>query len=395
MQPKQETAITLPPPDDVSAEHSRQVAIALRELIDAKGGSISFGEFMQQALYAPGLGYYAAGARKFGAGGDFVTAPEVSDLFGHVVARQTAKVLRETGGDILEFGAGSGRLMVQVLRKLEALEMLPEHYFILEVSADLRQRQQQLLEQELPEHAARVRWLDGLTDNFVGVMLANEVADALPVERFLREENGVAQLCVAYDGDGFRWTRQAAPEWLARHVTYIEESLSARLPSGYVSELSPGLPGWIAELATSLERGAILLFDYGVSRAEYYAAERNGGWLRCHYQHRAHNDPLILPGIQDLTTWVDFTAVAEAAVGNSLDVIGYVNQSHFLLYGGLAEELAELADVDEATQYELSRQVKLLTLPGEMGEHFKCIGLSRGVDGMPSALIAADRSHRL
>jgi SAM-dependent MidA family methyltransferase len=247
----------------------------------------------------------------------------------------------------------------------------------------------------VPQYASRVQWLDGLPRNFSGVVVANEVADALPVERFVRNAHGVEQIRVAARGDEFVFCRDRAPEWLAGCVEGIEASIGHRLPDAYVSELSPGLPGWIGDIAACLERGFVFLFDYGVSRREYYADDRNDGWLRCHFRHRVHQQPLQHPGIQDISAWVDFTAAADGAVAAGLEVAGFVTQSRFLLDGGLGDELPDFASADTKAQIELSRQVKLLTLPGEMGEHFKCMGLSLGIARTPDAFVAGDRSHAL
>jgi len=193
----------------------------------------------------------------------------------------------------------------------------------------------------------------------------------------------------------FHWLEQDAATVLNDAVRQIENDLAAPFPDGYVSEVCLALPAWIADLARCLRHGFVFLFDYGVSRREYYADARDGGWLRCHFRHRAHNDPLILPGIQDLTAWVDFTAVAEAAAANGMDIAGYVTQAHFLLHGGLEDELRHLPELPAAERLELSRQVKLLTLPGEMGENFKCIGLGKGVSPAPSVFTQSDRAHAL
>ena len=394
MQPQAHSS--LPEADPTSAAHSRKVAEFIQQKIDAAGGSISFAEYMHHALYAPGLGYYAAGSTKFGAAGDFITAPEASRLFGAVVARQCAEMF--TGLDaprLLEFGAGSGRLAVDVLAKLAELGALPRSYDIVEVSAELQQRQRLTLETEVPDLAGLVRWLDAWPRSFEGVILANEVLDALPVERFVIGEKGVEQVCVAREGDGFSTTTRAAPEPLARAVADIERDLGAPLPTGYSSEVCLALPAWVGDLAGSLAAGAALLFDYGVSRREYYAADRGSGWLRCHFRHRAHDDPLRLPGIQDITSWVDFTAAASAAVEHGLGIAGFVSQAQFMVGGGLEEELAGLAEMPIDAQLELANEVKLLTLPGEMGERFKCIGLSRGPIRPPSALRNMDRAAAL
>jgi SAM-dependent MidA family methyltransferase len=388
--------IALPMPDTPSAEQSTRCAGYIRERIRDAGGSISFAEFMHYALYAPGLGYYSVGTRKFGAGGDFVTAPEISGLFTRILARQCAAVLQYLGGgSVLEFGAGSGRLAVDLLTALTRLGVPPREYRILEVSADLRERQYRLLREELGDRADSVVWLDRMPESHRGVVIANEVLDALPVERFLKRGNKVLQLRVADEGGEFVFVDESAPEMLVDAVTSIEGYVGSGLPDRYVSEVCLALPGFIADLAGALEQGVAFLFDYGVGRREYYAADRSDGWLRCHFRHRVHGDPLILAGIQDLTAWVDFTAVAEAAVAHGLDINGYVSQAQFLINGGLDEELAGMAGMELESRIELSGEVKLLTLPGEMGENVKCIGLARG--GVPrlAAFDSADRTHTL
>ena len=387
---------SLPQPDSRSAAHSEKVAEYIRTQIEAAGGSLGFGEYMQHALYAPGLGYYAAGAAKFGEAGDFITAPEVSSAFGAVVARQCAEVLAQIpGGEILEYGAGSGKLAVDVLEALRRLGSLPTAYKILEVSADLRERQEALLQQRVPELLPRVSWLDAPPTKMQGVILANEVLDAMPVERFVRRDGGILQQRVAVAGREFAWTDAPAPARLVAAVNAIETELGAPFPEVYVSEICLAVPAWIQGLAEVLQTGTAFLFDYGVSRREYYAAERSRGWLRCHFRHHAHNDPLVLAGIQDITAWVDFTAVAEAAVAAGFEISGYCAQAQFLMAGGLAEELKNLATLPLQEQLALSRQVKTLTLPGEMGEHFKCMALQKGVTARPSAFGLADRTHTL
>ncbi len=386
----------LPRPDDDSLAHCEKVCESISQAIDEAGGSISFAQFMHLALYSPGLGYYNVGTTKFGATGDFVTAPELSPLFGRVVARQCASVLKQLKrGKILELGAGSGRLAVEILRKLTELKSLPERYLILEISADLRARQEELISEKLPDLLPRVEWLSELPEKFAGVVIANEVADALPVERFERTDAAVIQMHVTANATGFDWSRKPAPEILAMAVERVETDIGEALPPGYQSEISLGLPDWIGQIAKCLDQGLVLLFDYGVSRREYYSRERDQGWLRCHFRHHAHNEPLIYPGIQDLTSWVDFTAVAESAVNQGLDVAGYVTQAQFLINGGLEDELAGIADLPIADQLELSKQVKLLTLPGEMGENFKCIGLACGDLTGVTAFSSADRAHTL
>ncbi|MDH4072005.1 MAG: SAM-dependent methyltransferase [Gammaproteobacteria bacterium] len=385
----------LPAPDPAGAAHSERVAGHIGRLIDEAGGDIPFAAFMQEALYAPGLGYYVAGAPKFGASGDFVTAPEISALFGYVLARQIAGALGETGGDLLEFGAGTGALAVALLERLGELDALPRRYLILEVSAELRECQERRLAAELPDLMDRIEWLDGMPASFSGVVIANEVLDAMPVERFRMEGNSVLEARVSRDDNGFCFRYAPAPRQLEGAVRRIEEYTGSALPHGYQSEWSPGIANWIRDVAAALHAGTILLIDYGVSRREYYAPDRDSGWLRCHFRHHVHDDPLILAGMQDITAWIDFTAVAESAVAAGLDVCGYATQGHFLLHGGLHLELEEFALMTQREQAELSGQVKLLTLPAEMGENFKIIALSKGSVKPPPAFAECDSRHRL
>jgi len=386
----------LPQPDEVSAEHSTAVSARIRKKIEAAGGHISFAEFMHEALYAPGLGYYSAGSIKFGADGDFITAPEISSVFGRVLARQSAEVLRQVeNGEVLEIGAGSAKLAVDILCACEELNALPPAYNILEVSADLQERQQRRLREELPHLVGRVRWLSDLPAAFNGVIIANEVLDALPVERFVRRQSGLMQLSVAWQDGCFIWVETEAPDRLVSAVSEIEADTGQTLPVAYTSEVSLASPLWISDLARGLKHGAIFLFDYGVSRREYYAADRTGGWLRCHFRHHAHDNALIYPGIQDLTTWIDFSSIAAAAASNGLDILGYQTQSQFLIGGGLELEMQDFMDLPPAKQIELSSQIKTLTLPGEMGENFKCMALGRGEIDSPSAFHFADRTQAL
>ncbi|MCH7637805.1 MAG: SAM-dependent methyltransferase [Proteobacteria bacterium] len=387
---------TLPTPDADSAAHSAAVARHIRDKVNNAGGCISFAEYMHEVLYSPGLGYYSAGSAKFGAEGDFVTAPEISPVFGRVLARQCAQVLDATGGgSVLEFGAGSGKLAAEVLRKMAEIDALPDRYCIFEVSADLRDRQESFLNCEIPEFVDSVSWLNQLPEQHKGVVIANEVLDALPVERFVRRSDHVAQLCVTVDHNEFVIVEREAPAVLASAVAAIENGLGRSLAEGFVSEVCLAATGWIGDLAELLQEGVAFLFDYGVSQREYYAEDRSDGWLRCHFRHHAHNDALILPGIQDITAWVDFSAAAAAAHEHGLDVSGYVTQAHFLMNGGLADELANFSDLPPAAQMTLSSQVKLLTLPGEMGESFKCLGLSRNLDITPDSLASSDRAITL
>jgi SAM-dependent MidA family methyltransferase len=387
---------SLPLPDLASAAHSEQTAQYIRERIDDAGGSISFAEYMHHALYAPGLGYYTAGTTKFGAEGDFVTAPEVSSVFGRVLARQCAEVLEAVdGGAILEYGAGSGKLAVDMLKALQALDDLPSAYLILEVSPDLQERQKAYVHDKLPQLAHLVEWIDSVPDSLRGVIVANEVLDSMPVERFVRRTDGVMQLCVTHAESGFAFVEAPAPEHLVQSVAKIERDLGDALPDGYMSEVCLATGPWIGGMAAALREGVAFLFDYGVSRREFYAPSRSSGWLRCYFRHHAHDDPLILPGIQDLTAWVDFTHVAAVAVAQGMHIAGYTPQAQFLMSGGLETEMQGFDDLPLERQVELSQQVKTLTLPGDMGERFKCLALRKGDIPVPSAFGLTDRTHTL
>jgi len=402
MQAKKQTARHLPTPDPASASHSSRVSAYLREQIHASGGSIGFGDFMHTALYAPGLGYYVAGANKFGRGGDFTTAPEISPLFGYVLARQIAPVLedlrtRQTGqACVLEFGAGSGALAISVLERLQTLDALPERYLILDVSEELRLRQQRNIDEALGPLAKRVEWLHELPEKFDGAMIANEVVDALPFERFRVTNDNVEQARVAVSNDAFCWHYEPANDGLRNGVRHLENEMGVPFAGGFESELCLAARPWLTDVLAALRRGSAFIIDYGTSRREYYASERRRGFLRCHFQQHAHDDPLLYPGIQDITTWVDFTALAEAAVASGASVDGYLTQSEMLIAGGIEAELNEFSSLPVSRQLQLSAQVKLLTLPAEMGENFKCLLLRKG-DGEPPpvAVLARNRLHTL
>ena len=350
--------------------HSRAAVEFIRERITAAGGWIPFSDFMEMALYAPGLGYYSAGAVKLGASGDFVTAPEVSDLFSRCVARQCADVLAATGGDILELGAGTGRMAACVLQSLAEIGVLPEKYAILEVSADLADRQQARL-QELPKELRdRVIWLDRLSDiPMRGVVLANEVLDALPVQRFVVRSGHARELGVALAGDGFAWQESS---------TELDDVPAVHLPDGYISEVCSRIAPWIAGIGQCLAQGALLLFDYGLPRAHYYHPQRADGTLRCYFKQRAHDNPFINVGVQDITAWVDFTSVADAGLAAGLDIAGFVTQAAFLLGTGIEAMTMEVDDV--ALRARLAGEARRLLMPGEMGESFKVMALCRDLD---------------
>lgn len=391
---KQGTVNELPAPSPEALAHSERLVAFIREEIDAAGGSLGFDRFMELALYAPGLGYYSAGSCKFGEAGDFVTAPELSPLFSRCLAHQCAEVLAVIdGGAILEFGAGSGVMAADLLADLESSDALPSKYYILELSADLRARQQETLREKVPQLLERVSWLDGLPEaGFRGVVLANEVLDAMPVHRFRVRNAKPYELCVVPEGEGFALREEEPGEELAAAIAKLQQQVE--FPEGYESEVNLRAEEWVRGLAAFLEQGVALLIDYGFPRNEFYHTQRSRGTLMCHYRHRAHEDALILPGLQDITAHVDFTAMAEAAVEAGLSVRGYTSQANFLLANGLTELLNEVQG-DMRQQLTLAGQVKRLTMPGEMGELFKVMALARGWDRPLQGFAMRDERGRL
>ncbi len=385
----------MPAPEPAALDHSRRVAARIGEAIRDAGGAIRFSEFMDLAMYAPGLGYYSAGSRKFGPAGDFVTAPEISPLFPRCIAHTCAEILASLeGGEIVEIGGGSGTMAVEVLASLETLQRLPDRYLMLEVSADLRERQRDLLFRRVPHLAGRVRWIDDVPSRVRGVILANEVLDALPFERFRVEATGPVYLGVAEDSGGFHPTPLPGDEPLARQLAAISGALGCSLAPGYQSEWCPRLPSFVSAVARGLECGVVLFIDYGLPRRELYHPQRNAGTLLCHYRHRAHGDPFLYPGLQDITAWVDFSSVAEAGTSEGLTLEGFTSQAHFLLGSGL-EEIAGLAGRAPRECMAVAAQVRTLTLPGEMGERFKVMALSRDWCGTLSGLTRRDLSGSL
>lgn len=386
----------LPPPPADALALGKQLAEHIRGEVMAAGGALPFSRYMELCLYSPGLGYYSAGLQKFGADGDFVTAPEVSPLFGQCLAQCCAHVLQALGGgDILEIGAGSGRLAVDLLAGLAQLQRLPDRYLILERSADLRERQQSLLRAELPGLAGRVAWLDDLPETgFRGMILANEVLDAMPVERFRWDGKRLERLCVQEEAGRFGWADcdTASPELSAAMLPVCQDY---QLAPGYISEVNLMLPVWLQAIAAALEQGVLLLADYGYPRHEYYHPQRDQGTLMCHYRHQTHDDPFVWPGLQDLTAHVDFTAVAEAASAAGLDVSGYTTQAAFLLDCGLEQLLQAQGEPASAAYLRAVQQVKTLIMPGEMGERFKFIALTKGIDDALPGFRMQDMRERL
>ncbi|MGY0633649.1 class I SAM-dependent methyltransferase [Luteimonas sp. A478] len=387
--------------DTAALAHSGRLEALIREQIQAADGAIPFWRFMELALYAPGLGYYSAGATKFGRAGDFITAPEIGPLFAECVAETVAPVLAQLGAEaqMVEIGGGSGRFAADAISHLVALDALPARYVILEPSADLRERQREYLRARLaPEVFERVHWLDGPPDDtWDGVLFANEVIDALPTPRFCVRGGDVLEEHVAIGEDGaFVRTERPADALLTAAVRHVESQLERPFADGYRSELLPQLPYWIQAVAGGLRNGVMLFVDYGFARREYYLPERNDGTLRAFHRHQVSGDVFANPGLQDLTASVDFTALVEAGTGAGFEFSGYCNQAAFLIGNRLPERLVahEAGAADEAALYSLRQQVKQLTLPDGMGESFQAMGFERGVD-FSHAFLAGDLSHRL
>jgi len=370
----------------------------IREALEADGGAIPFARYMELALYAPGLGYYSGRLPKFGAEGDFVTAPELSPLFSRCLARQCAEILAGIpDASVLEVGAGTGRMAADLLAELARLETLPAHYQILELSAALRERQAATLREGVPGLADRVGWLQRLPEpGFRGVVLANEVLDAMPVHRLLFAAEGPREYYVGWDDGHFAWRIGVlSTPALEEAVAGVLADLPVPPPPGYVTELGLYQPAWLASVGERLAAGALLVIDYGFPRRELYHPQRAEGTLMCHYRHRSHPDPLILTGLQDITAHVDFTGLAEAGTAAGLRLAGYTSQANFLLGNGLTEAL-EAGGVGGTPGYlAQASAVKRLTLPGEMGELFKVMALTRDLPGPLQGFALRDRSGRL
>lgn len=387
--PRMPPSAQLPQATPEALAHSRRLAEQIREIIAKAGGWIPFSSYMELALYAPGLGYYSAGARKLGTEGDFTTAPELSPLFGQVLARQVRQLFAQLPRIVLEVGAGSGALAASLLAELERLDALPDQYWILELSADLRQRERDTLAAHVPHLLERVAWLNRLPPSFSGVALGNEVLDAMPVEVFRMGEGGLEQAGVSGRETAFSWSYRPAPARLA------EELAPLGLPAGYRSEIAPAAAAFLASLGAIMDRAAALFIDYGFPRREYYHPQRGEGTLMCHYRHHAHDDPFFLPGLQDITAHVDFSAMARAAAGSGLEVLGYASQAQFLINCGITEVLTASNPDDTRRYLSAASAAQKLLSPAEMGELFKVIAFGRGVEGPLLGFRSGDRTDTL
>ncbi len=391
----------VPVPSQDAIDHSEKLNQHLLDLASKKHNSLTFSLFMENCLYAPGLGYYSAGAEKIGESGDFITAPEISPLFSEALAAQIAQVLEQCNkkqpANILEFGAGRGVMAVDILSRLQQMDCLPETYYILEVSADLKQTQQNTIKQLLPQLSSCVKWISTLPERgFNGVMLANEVVDAMPVTLFKKEHGQFKSKDVVFKDGQWQWQLSRKNDQQLQHWgEQLEQRLGEVLPEGYESEVNQLQSPWLEALADNLQKGMILLVDYGFPEKEYYHSQRPGT-LMCHYRHFSHSDPLILPGLQDITAHVDFTSLAETAFQKGLQVAGYTDQGTFLTNCGILERMELLGGIDDEKIARYSQQVKLLILPTEMGELFKVIAFTKNLNGVDlRGFSRGDRRSRL
>lgn len=383
----------LPVPSAEALASSSALGRMIEREIAAADGWIGFDRFMDCALYTPGLGYYGGGAHKFGREGDFVTAPEISPSFAQTIAAQVGQILALGAAQVIEVGAGSGQLAADLLLELERRQEIPDNYAVLELSGELRARQHATLAKCAPHLLPRVRWLERLPERFDGLVLANEVLDAMPVHLVVWRKDSIRERGVVFVDGRFAWNdRPAGGRLLERAQALANE---CALPPDYLSEVSLAVPAWIRRWAEILDRGALLLIDYGFPRREYYHPQRDTGTLMCHYRQRAHGDAFHLPGLQDITAHIDFTAVVEAGCAAGLDLLGYTTQAHFLLNCGLTDVLARTPADDARNYLPLANAAQRLVSPAEMGELFKVVALGKGVDQVLLGFRHGDRSATL
>ena len=396
----------LPQPDEVALKLSESLQDKISIAIMENGGSISFEQYMQMALYEPSMGYYSAGSSKFGEQGDFVTAPEISPLFSRCIARQCQQVLSEISStevrssSIFELGPGTGTMAIDIMLELARNNTLPETYYLLEPSADLRQRQQTNIKKTIPQLEERFVWLDHLPEETIrGIILANEVIDAMPVKRIVIDsdiqEYAVGCDCGAKGETRFQWLKIDIDQDLKSELHELFDTLREPLATPYITEINYNIKPWINALNDVLDEGLILISDYGYPRQEYFHPQRHAGTLICHYRHQVHDDPFLYPGLQDITASVEFTTVAEAAVDAGLHVSGFTTQAHFLIGCGLDQFVSEFESDDVAERSKMTQQVSKLIMPGEMGEKFKFIGLSKNLDNQLCGFSFIDQRSRL
>ncbi len=386
---------SLPVSDSIAQQHSEELLTLIKLKITEAGGKITFADYMQLCLYAPSLGYYSAGSHKIGFGGDFTTAPEISSLFSRSLANQIIDVLNQLDqGNILEFGAGTGKMAVDILLELKIKRSLPKHYYIIEASADLRQRQSKVIHNVIPELESLVIWLESIPENFIGVILANEVCDAMPVHRLHFNNGTYYEQYIVNIEDQLQWLDDALSETdLVEKVIEIDAFIG---DLDYFTEVNLAAQAWLATLADSLKRGSVFIIDYGYPQAVYYHPQRNQGTLMCYYQQQGHDNPLVLVGLQDITAHVEFTSLAQVALDNGLEVAGFQSQADFLLAGGITElALSDHYKNDAFFLLQQATEIKRLTLPTEMGETFKVLTLTKNLDQLLPRIVLGDRRYNL
>ncbi|WP_322055345.1 class I SAM-dependent methyltransferase [Paraburkholderia bannensis] len=404
MNPKAHEPASLPVPEPIALAQSEALAATLRAEIAAAGGWLPFDRYMERALYAPGLGYYSGGSRKFGLladdGSDFVTAPEMSPLFAATLARAVGEALAASGTRaLMEFGAGTGRLAAGMMLALEALGVPFDSYAIVDLSGELRERQRETLAQRAPHLLERVQWLDALPASFEGVVIGNEVLDAMPVRLFARKDAVWHERGVAVNDD-HAFVFSDRPAMSGRDADWaqgVPGSVLAAIDGSddYVAETHEAALAFTRTVCAMLTRGAAFFIDYGFPESEYYHPQRVQGTLMCHYRHRAHDDPFLYPGLQDITAHVEFTGIAQAGVETGADLLGYTSQARFLMNAGITEVLGEIDVNDVARFIPAANAVQKLVSEAEMGELFKVIAFSRGIDSTIAAFGRGDRSHTL
>ena len=367
------------PPLNHDEKYISDLALSeIKQKIKSSGGKISFSKFMHLALYAPLLGYYSGNSKKFGESGDFITAAEETGILGRIIAKQCSVILNEIpDAAIIEYGPGSGALAVSILKQLLQMGLKPRAYYMVDVSEDLIERQKNRISTELPEICDSVIWKSEIPDSFSGIVIGNEVIDSMPFERFMISNKRILQFFVGTKEEELVYKLEPANIEIKKYVKRIESQIGKSLCEGYISEISFIGRDWINQISLKLNQGMIILLDYGVSRSEYYSDDKNQGWTHCHFKHHKHFEPLIYPGMQDITTWVDFSLISETAKANDMIVDAYLTQAQFIINNGIEDEFLGFESMDIKKQMELTRQIKLLTLPDKMGSNFKCLVMTK------------------
>ena len=385
------------PPLNHDEKYISDLALSeIKQKIKSSGGKISFSKFMHHALYAPLLGYYSGKSKKFGESGDFITAAEETGILGRIIAKQCSVILNEIpDAAIIEYGPGSGALAVSILKQLLQMGLKPRAYYMVDVSEDLIERQKNRISTELPEIYDSVIWKSEIPDGFSGIVIGNEVIDSMPFERFMISNKRILQFFVGTKEEELVYKIEPANIEIQKYVKRIESQIGKSLCEGYISEISFIGRDWINQISLKLNQGMIILLDYGVSRSEYYADDKNQGWTHCHFKHHKHFEPLIYPGMQDITTWVDFSLISETAKANDMIVDAYLTQAQFIINNGIEDEFLGFESMDIKKQMELTRQIKLLTLPDKMGSNFKCLVMTKNFLKKGAVNQTGDKSYVL